>query len=155
DARADFLPGGRDPRGRPGGARPGAADGAVLDEKRLPAPGVDLEDGADATLVPACVVDDLCVVESSTQHADPSLEQPLFVLRGVILEVLGEVAELARLLDCGDHLGAPRSFELGELLPQRVSLLLRQAFALYHFDLPPRRREVYTSFGFASCKPAA
>src|SRR6186997_1200088 len=37
------------------------------------------------------LVDDRCVLEAVAQHPDPRLEQPLLVLRRVVLEVLGEV----------------------------------------------------------------
>ena len=39
------------------------------------------------------------VLQALLEEVDPALEQPLLVLRGVVLEVLGEVPELARMLD--------------------------------------------------------
>ena len=79
------------------------------------------------------------VVEPVAERADARLEQALLVLGGVVLEVLGEVAELAGLLDRGDDLGAPRALELLELGPQRLGLLRGEPFVLYHFDPRPRR----------------
>src|SRR5262249_38814707 len=90
-------------------------------------------------------------VEPRPQRADARLEQALLVLRRVVLEVLGEVAELARLLDRGDDLGAARALELGELLAQRLRLLLGEPL-VYHFERRPRR-DVYTSFGRAIAMP--
>ena len=80
------------------------------------------------TSSPAALLDDLRAVEARAQRADARLEQALLVLRGVVLEVLGEVAELARLLDRGDDLRAARAFELGELFAQRGGLLRGEAF---------------------------
>ena len=96
--------------------------------------------------MPTCVGsglgDDLGAVEAGAQCANPRLEQALLVLRCVVLEVLGEVAELAGLGDRLHDLAAARAFELGQLRPQRFGLAFREAFAAYHFDRPPRRREV-------------
>ena len=78
------------------------------------------------------------MVEPRAQRADARLEQALLVLRGVVLEVLGEVAELARRLDRGDDLGAARPLELLELDPQRLGLLRGQPL-VYHFERRPRR----------------
>ena len=107
-----------------------------------PAVALDVDDRADPDGVGVRVLDDLGAVEPGAQRADARLEQALLVLRRVVLEVLGQVAELARLLDRRDDLGSPRTFELRELLAQRRSLLLGQPLVLYHFDRPPRRREV-------------
>src|SRR5581483_534286 len=87
-------------RGRRDGA--GTADGADLHRHPLAVLVLDLDDRADADLLAARLGDDLRTVEPRTQRADPSLEQALLVLRRVVLEVLREVAELARLLDRGD-----------------------------------------------------
>src|SRR5258708_628409 len=133
--------------------RAGPADGAHLDRDRFASLVLDLDEGADAHLVAARLFDDLGVVEPGAQRPDARLEEALLVLCGVVLEVLGQVAELARLLDRGDHLLATRPFELGYLRPQRLRLLRGQPL-VYHFDLRPRR-EVYTSFGRASVMPAA
>src|SRR5205823_5926605 len=83
---------------------------------------LDLDDRADPDLVAARVVDDLGMVEPRAKRADARLEHSLLVLRGVVLEVLGEVAELPRLLDRGDDLGAARPLELRELAAQRLRL---------------------------------
>ena len=37
---------------------------------------------------------------------------------------------------------AARALELGELGAQRLRLLLGESLAVYHFDRPPRRRDV-------------
>jgi len=55
------------------------------------------------------------MVEPVAQHPDPPLQQALLVLRRVVLEVLGQVAEPARGPDRLDDLGAAGAFELGEL----------------------------------------
>ena len=106
---------------------------------RLAGIGLDVDDRADADRVARRLLDDLGAVEPRAQRADAGLEQPLLVLRGVVLEVLGEIAELARLLDRRDDLLAARAFELGELLAERVGLLGGEPFALYHFEPRPRR----------------
>ena len=49
-------------------------------------------DGDDAARRGLLLVDDRRVLEPVAQHPDPRLEQPLLVLRRVVLEVLGEVA---------------------------------------------------------------
>ena len=108
-------------RGRRHGSRP--AERRDLDGHRLAALVLDLDDRADADLVAGRLLDDLRQVEPRAQCADLRLEEALLVLRGVVLEVLGEVAELARLLDRGDDLGAARALELFELEPQRLGLL--------------------------------
>ena len=56
------------------------------------------------------------------QDRDPALEQALLVLRVVVGEVLGEVAEPACGRDRLDHLRPLRPLELGELGRERVSL---------------------------------
>ena len=78
------------------------------------------------------------MVESRPQRADARLEEALLVLRRVVLEVLGQVAELARFLDRRDDLLAARALELLELGPQRLGLLRGQPL-VYHFDRRPRR----------------
>ena len=81
-------------------------------------------------------------IETRAQRADARLEQALLVLRRVVLEVLGEVAELARGLDRLHDALAARAFELGELDAQRVGLLLGELLAVYHFDASPAPRRV-------------
>jgi hypothetical protein len=91
---------------------PGAADGAHLDRHRLAAVVLDVDDRADADLVAGSASSTISRVSRRDARADARLEQALLVLRGVVLEVLRQVAELARLLDRGDDLGcaaAPRA----------------------------------------------
>src|SRR5204863_9973366 len=74
--------------------------------------------------------DDNRSLETVAQHRDPPLEQPLFVLRGVVLEVLRQIAEAARTRDCLHGLGALRPLELGQLRLQLVLLSLGQMLGL-------------------------
>src|SRR5438034_9824071 len=76
---------------------------------------------ADRVGLALVLVDDDRSLETVAQHRDPPLEQTLFVLRGVVLEVLRQIAEAARTRDGLHGLGAFRAFELGEL---RLELLL-------------------------------
>src|SRR5581483_5218512 len=125
---------------RRGRHRARAADGADLDGHRLAGVRLHVDDRADPDLVRGGLLDDLGGVEARPQRADARLEQPLLVLRGVVLEVLRQVAELARLLDRRNGLGAPRAFKLRELLVQGGRLLGSQPLApLYHLDDLPRR----------------
>src|SRR5262249_18276189 len=57
-------------------------------------------DGDDATRRGLLLVEDRRVLEAVAQHPDPRFEQPLLVLRRVVLEVLGEVAVRPRRRDC-------------------------------------------------------
>jgi hypothetical protein len=126
---------------RPSSAAPSGADGAHLDGDRS-AVALDLDDGADADLIAACVRDDLRPVEPRAQVADAGLEEALLVLRGVVLEVLRQVAEFTRLRDRLHDLLAAWAFELRQLLAQRRRLPLGQPFVPHHFERPPRRRDV-------------
>jgi hypothetical protein len=56
------------------------------------------------------------------EDRDLPLQQPLLVLRVVVGEVLGQIAEAACRRDRLDHLGALRPLELGELGRQLVAL---------------------------------
>src|SRR5512132_178008 len=60
---------------------------------------LDLRADSDRALGRRVLVDEHGAREAVAQHPDPPLEQSLLVLGGVILEVLGEVAEAARGLD--------------------------------------------------------
>ena len=71
------------------------------------------------------VLDGDRMIQALAQGADPRLEQSLLVLRSVVLEVLREVAELARGLDRLDRLLAPRAFQLGQLGLESGALLER------------------------------
>ena len=62
------------------------------------------------------------------QRADTRLEQPLLVLRRVVLEVLGEVAEFAGRLDRLHGCLALRPFEVGELGLEGGALIRGQVF---------------------------
>src|SRR5207342_1233543 len=60
------------------------------------------------------VLDDLGVVEPVAEDRNPPLEQALLVLRGVVLEVLRQVAVRASGTDRLDHLATLRALELRE-----------------------------------------
>ena len=75
----------------------------------------DLDDRPDAHVLVRVVLDRDRVIQPLAQRADPRLEQTLLVLRRVVLEVLRQVAELARRLDRLHGGLAARPFELGEL----------------------------------------
>ena len=68
------------------------------------------------------------VIEALAQRADTRLEKPLLVLRRVVLEVLGEVAELAGRLDRLHGRLALRPLELGELGLEGGALIGGQVF---------------------------
>src|SRR5207244_11846448 len=128
-------------RGAEGGGRrdgSAAADGADLDPERLAVLVLDLDDGADPDLVATRIVDDLCVVEPCAKRADARLEHALLVLRRVVLEVLGEIAELARLLDRGHDFGAARPREVGELVAYGFGLLPRLPLLGHGLSSPTR-----------------
>ena len=74
-------------------------------------------------MVVRVVLDRDRVVETFAQGADPRLEQTLLVLCRVVLEVLGQVAELTRRLDRLNGRLAARPLELGELGLQGGPLL--------------------------------
>ncbi len=63
------------------------------------------------------------MVEALAQRPDPGLEEALLVLRRVVLEVLGEISELARSLDRLHGSLATRALELCELCLQRLALV--------------------------------
>ena len=77
-------------------------------------------------MVVALVLDGHRVVQPVLEQCDPALEHALLVLRRVVLEVLGEVAELARALDRLDDLEALRPLELRELGLEGRPLVRRQ-----------------------------
>ena len=62
------------------------------------------------------------LLDSAAQDRDPALEEALLVLRVVVREVLGEVAEAPGCRDRFHHLGPLWAFELGELGCERVAL---------------------------------
>ena len=78
---------------------------------------LDLDDRADADLArfQRRLVDEHGVVEPRAQRPDSRLEQALLVLGGVVLEVLRQVAVLARCLDRQHDRLTARAFELREL----------------------------------------
>ena len=76
------------------------------------------------------LVDEHRVVETRAQRSDARLEQALLVLRGVVLEVLREVAVLARRLDRQDDRLPARALELGELGRERRALARGQLIGL-------------------------
>src|SRR3954464_10376394 len=89
---------------RPADGRVGrdASDAGDLDLELLAVVSFELHtraDGDDAARGGLLLVDHRRVLEPMTQHPDSRLEQALLVLRGVVLEVLGEVAVRARRCD--------------------------------------------------------
>ena len=93
-------------------------------------------------MVVGVVLDRDRVVEALPQLADARLEQTLLVLRRVVLEVLGQVAERARHLDRLDRRLRLRPLELGELGLQGGVLLGGQLLdsRLTHGDRASRVR---------------
>jgi hypothetical protein len=85
------------------------------------------------------VLDDDRVLDPVAEDRDPPLEQALLVLRVVIGEVLGQVAEAARRRDRLHQLGALGALELGQLRSQRVALGSRHRLgcALGHVLIMP------------------
>ena len=86
-------------------------------------------DGDDAARRRRVLVDHLGVLEPRAEDRDPPLEQPLLVLRRVVLEVLGEVAVTARRRDRLDDRLPLRPFELRELGLELLALRVRQLLA--------------------------
>ena len=76
------------------------------------------------TTSPVAALDDHGVLEPGAQDRDLPLQQALLVLRGVVLEVLGEVAVPARGRDRLDDLLPLRALELGELGGELVAPIL-------------------------------
>ena len=68
------------------------------------------------------VLDGDSSAQALLQHVDAPFEERLLVLRGVVLGVLGDVAELTRVLDRLGDLAPPRPFELDELGLERGPL---------------------------------
>src|SRR4029453_10387142 len=68
--------------------------------------------------------------EPVAEDRDPALEEPLLVLGGVVLEILGQVAEAPGGLDRLDGLGPLRALELGQLRLEGLLLRLRHMFGL-------------------------
>ena len=62
------------------------------------------------------------VVKAVPQRPDARFQQALFVLRGVVFEVLRQIAMLARGFDRVHRCCAFRAFELGKLGGERVAL---------------------------------
>jgi hypothetical protein len=92
---------------------------------------LDGDAGADTDLAaPSVLFDHDRSLQAVAEDRDPPLEEPLLVLRRVVLEVLGEIAEAARGLDRLDDLGALRPLELGQLGLELCLLVLRQMFCL-------------------------
>ena len=121
------------PTTRPTSARPSGESGETLPapmtleisiSMRAPSSIVDHDDRADPDLVRIELrrVDQHGVVEARAQLPNARLEQTLLVLRGVIFEVLGQVAVLTRRLDRLNDGRARRPLQLGKLVGQRLPL---------------------------------
>ena len=108
--------------------RSGSADARDLDLHAGAVVVFDLHARSDADLarVQHRLVDQHRVLEPRAQGSDARLEQALLVLRRVILEVLRQVAVLARSLDRLDDRLAARALELRELGGERLALRCRQ-----------------------------
>src|SRR5205823_11735071 len=87
---------------------------------------LDLRADRDRAALRRLLVHEHRAVETIAQERNSPLEQALVVLRGVVLEVLGEVAEPPGGLDRLDGSRAARAFELGELGLQLRLLSLGQ-----------------------------
>ena len=82
-------------------------------------------------------LDDLGVLEDRLELADAALHVALLVLGGVVVAVLGQVAQLAGALDLrGDLEAAPRRGEVVELGPQPVVRGLGQ-LVRFHGPIEP------------------
>src|SRR6476469_1678690 len=111
-----------------------ATDARDLDLEPLAIVSLELDaraDCDDAARRGLLLVDDRRVLEAMTQHPDPRLEQPLLVLRRVVLEVLGEVAVRPRGRERLYDLLPPWALELGELGLQLLVGGGRQQLALF------------------------
>ena len=93
----------------PSGESGDASDGRDLDLHLLTIAVLDLDDRADADVVVGLVLDRDRVMQPVLEDVDAALQETLFVLRRVILEVLGDVAELTGALDRLDDLAATRA----------------------------------------------
>ena len=91
---------------------------------------LDVDDRPGADVVVGVVLDHDGRPKALAQLGDTRLEEPLVVLRGVILEVLGEVAECAGRRDRLDRRRAPRPLELRQLRRKGLALLLGQDLAV-------------------------
>src|SRR6476660_4670304 len=101
-----------------GGVGRDAAHSRDLDLETLPVVALELDpraDGDNTARGSLRLVDDRRVLEPVTQHPDPGLEQALLVLRGVVLEVLREVAVRPRGRNRLHDLLPLGALELGEL----------------------------------------
>jgi len=95
-----------------------SADAGDLDLELLAVVALELDpgaDGDDAARGGGVLVDDRRVLQPVPQNPDSRLEQSLLVLRGVVLEVLGEIAVCPRRRDRLHGLSPLRPFELGKL----------------------------------------
>src|SRR5581483_2489266 len=126
DGLADALAEQR--RAERGGGRRRAVPAEAGDLDLHPAAGLvlDRDPRADRDHARNASLDYLGVLEPGAEDRDLALEQALLVLRGVVLEVLGEVAVTAGGRDRLDDLLAPRPLELRQLGLEPGVLVLRQ-----------------------------
>src|SRR6188768_57438 len=94
-----------------------ASDTGDLDGDQLAVLVLDVDRRPDPDLAARGrrLVDDDRAVQAIANRPDPGFEQTLVVLRGVVLEVLGQVAERPGRRDRLDDLLAARPLQLGEL----------------------------------------
>ncbi len=101
-----------------GRLRRNAADARDLQLHPLASLVLDLDARADPNDVARfrrVLVDDHRAVEAIAKQSYSSLEQALLVLRRVVFEILGEIAEAASRCDGLNGLGTARSLQLGQL----------------------------------------
>ena len=103
-----FLPISAVPSGEEGDVFPEPPRPEIQTSIRPPFPSSITTPRADPDDVGTAALDDLRVLDPRAQDGDLALEQSLLVLRGVVLEVLGEVAVPARDGDRLDDLLAAR-----------------------------------------------
>ena len=98
------------------------------------------------TMVPAATMpvgaafDDLGVLEDVLELADPALHVPLLVLGGVVVAVLGQIAELAGALDLLGDLDPPAGGEIVEFGGQAFVRRAGQLVGCHGADILPAGR---------------
>ena len=91
---------------------------------------LDLRSDGHRVVGRGALVQDHRALEPVSQHRDPTLEQALLVLCGVVLEVLRKVAEAASRRDRLDGFGPARALELCQLGFELLLLSLGQGIGL-------------------------
>ena len=94
-------------------------------------------------------------VDEATICVGPVVDVVLSLVADSAASILRGLQPLDVVGAAGTDLFAARAFEMRELVTQRFGLLRGEPLSLYHFDRPPRRRDVYTTRGFATCMPVS